>query len=462
MAEPQPAPDVPAGFARSLGVTGVLFLTLSVATPASSVFVIAPDMLRVAGTGTLWALILAGLVCVATAFIYAELSSAWPVAGGEYVMVAHTVGPLAGFVMLGVNVFNNLIFLPVAGLGISDVLAAVLPGLPPVPTAVAVVAACSLLAILDIKLNAFVTGTFLLIEIVALAAVATLGWAHPARSALPFLMHPLVAQGGALLPASAGAIGVATSIAIFALNGYGSAVYFGEEMHDAPHRIARAVLWALAATLALEGLPILAALVGAGDLRALFAAPDPFGWLVARASTGPLAQWIAVGVAVAIVNAIIAWVLACARFFFSTARDGCWGRPIDRWMLAIHPRFGSPWLGTLIVGAVGVGLCFVPKRLLEVWSGAGLIVIYAGIALAAVIGRRRGGTAHAPYHMPLYPLAPAVTFAALAYVVATNWLDPVDGRPALYATGIQIAASAAYYWLVLRRRGDWTVQAPAA
>lgn len=42
-----PAPSL----VRSLGVMGVLFLTLSVATPASSVFVIVPGMLQVAGTG---------------------------------------------------------------------------------------------------------------------------------------------------------------------------------------------------------------------------------------------------------------------------------------------------------------------------------------------------------------------------------------------------------------------------
>ena len=109
-----------------------------------------------------------------------------------------------------------------------------------------------------------------------------------------------------------------------------------------------------------------------------------------------------------------------------------------------------------------MALCFVPKRLLEVWSGAGLIVIYAGIAAAAMIGRRTGSSAHAPYRMPLYPLAPVVTFAALGYVLVTNWLDPVDGRPALYATAVQIAGSAAYYWFVLRRRGTWTVHIPTA
>jgi amino acid transporter len=457
----QPSMPAPIPLARTLGVAGVLFLTLSVTTPASSLFVIVPGMLQVAGTGAIWATLIAAVVCVATAYIYAELSSAWPVAGGEYVMVARTLGPLAGFVMLGINVFNNLIFLPVAGLGIREVLAGVVPGLPQVPTAIAVVGACTLIGVLNIRINAWITGAFLLIEVLALVAVAALGLAEPVRSPLAFLVAPVVADGSALVPASLASIGVAASIAIFAFNGYGAAVYFGEEMHEAPRRIARSIMTALVFTLALEGVPLVAALIGAVDLPALLASSDPFGDLVRAAAGERAARVMAVGVALAIVNAIIAWVLACARFFYGTARDGTWGRPLDRWLAAVHPRFGSPWLGTLIVGGVGMALCFLPLRLLEVWSGAGLIAIYAGIALAAVVGRRTGATAHARYRMPLYPLAPAVTFAALAGVTWATWWDVAEGRPAIVATAVQIAVAAGYYLMVLRRRG-WNAVVPPA
>ena len=462
MLQEQLMPARPTPLARTLGVAGVLFLTLSVTTPASSLFVIVPGMLQVAGTGAVWATLIAAIVCVATAYIYAELSSAWPVAGGEYVMVAQTLGPLAGFVMLGINVFNNLIFLPVAGLGIREVLAGVLPGLPQVPTAIAVVGACTLIGVLNIRINAWVTGVFLLIEVVALLVVAALGLAEATRSPLAFLTAPVVADGtGGLAPASLASIGVAASIAIFAFNGYGAAVYFGEEMHEAPRRIARSIMIALVATLALEGVPLVAALMGAVNLSALLAAPDPFGALVAAVAGERVAGAMALGVALAIVNAIIAWVLACARFFYGTARDRSWGGALDRWMTAVHPRFGSPWLGTLIVGGVGMALCFLPLRLLEVWSGAGLIAIYAGIALAAVVGRRSGATAHARYRMPLYPLAPAVTFVALAGVAWATWCDVEEGRPAIVATLVQIALAAGYYLLVLRRRG-WTAVVPPA
>ncbi|QOT73273.1 APC family permease [Sphingobium fuliginis] len=452
-------PDKPPALARSLGVAGVLFLTLSATTPASSVFVIIPGMLQEAGTGAIWAMILASLICVTTAFIYAELSSAWPVAGGEYVAVAQTLGPMAGFVMLGVNVFNNVLFPPVAALGIASVMATVVPGLPAVPVAVAVMIGSTLVAILNIRVNAVITGLFLLVELAAVAVVMVLGFADHARPALEFLTDPVVAAAGqGFVPASAASIGVATTIAIFALNGYGMAVYFGEEMHEAPRRIAGTILAALGLALLFEGVPLLALLLARIDLATLLTVDDPFGLLVRQRGSAGLSALVSVGIVLAIVNAIIACVLACARFFYSTGRDRAWIPRIDDWLVAIHPRFDSPWIGTLIVGGMGTLACFLPLSMLLVLNGTGLVAIYGGIALAAMAGRRSGASAHAPYRMPLYPLAPVVTLLALAYVVWTSWLDAGEGRPGLIATAAQIAGSVLWYKLVLCRRGQWKVQ----
>jgi amino acid transporter len=270
------------------------------------------------------------------------------------------------------------------------------------------------------------------------------------------LLHPVNASG----PVPASAIGLAATIAIFALNGYGGAVYFSEEMHEPAKGIARVVMLSLIVTLAVELVPLAAVLVGAPDLRTLFTARDSLGIFVTERGGATLAGWMAIGIAIAIVNAAIANILAIARFFYSTGRDGVWGGPIDRWAVAVHPRFRSPWLATLAVGGAGVACCFLPLSLLLVLSGAGLAIIYLGIALAALVGRRTGATAHAPYRMPFFPLAPLVTIAALAYVFWTSWLDTETGRPGLIATGAQILASAAYYLLVLRRRGAWVVRDP--
>ncbi len=454
-------PPTPHPLARCLGVLGILFLTLSATTPASSVFIIVPGMLQSAGTGTLWAFLLAGLVCVATAYVYAELSSAFPVAGGEYVAVARTLGPLPGFITLGINVFNNIIFPPVVGLGVSAVLAIVIPGLPQIPTAIVVVVGSTLCALLNIRVNALVTGIFLAVEVAALGVLVVLGLAEPARAVLPMLAHPLMLDHGGLVPASSSSIGLATTVAIFALNGYGMAVYFGEEMHDAHSKIARVILTSFGLSLCLELVPVVAVLIGAPDLRTLFGADDPFGMFVSGRGGTLLSQMVAVGVVIAIVNAAIVTVLASARFFWCTGRDCVWGYRFDAFIGAIHPKWQSPWIATLIIGLIGVACCFISLKFLLILNGGGLIVTYAAISLGALAGRRNGSTDHAIYKMPLFPIAPLFTLLALVYVVYANWQDPDNGRPGMIATAAQVVLAAAYYGIVLRRRGTWVVRDPA-
>src|SRR5919199_1373333 len=177
-------------------------------------------------------------------------------------------------------------------------------------------------------------------------------------------------------------------------------------MHEPAKRIARVILLALVLTLLVEIAPLAAVLAGAPDLKALFASADPFGMFVVARGSRTLAAWVSLGVAVAILNAAIACIISFARFFYSTGRDEAWGRPFDAWATAVHPRFGTPWIATLIVGAVGTAACFVPLPVLLVLSGAGIAVTYLAMAFAALAGRWKGTTAHSPYRMPLFPLAP--------------------------------------------------------
>ncbi len=63
------APTSPRPFIRSMKVTGVLLLTLSAVTPASSVFVVIPGVIGQAGTGAFISLAAAALVALAMALV---------------------------------------------------------------------------------------------------------------------------------------------------------------------------------------------------------------------------------------------------------------------------------------------------------------------------------------------------------------------------------------------------------
>jgi amino acid transporter len=87
---------------RKLGPLGILLLTLSCLSPVLSIYGIGSDVLLHAGTGAAVMFICGIGVAVVWAMIYAELGSAYPYAGGDYVGVGSILGPWAGFASLTV------------------------------------------------------------------------------------------------------------------------------------------------------------------------------------------------------------------------------------------------------------------------------------------------------------------------------------------------------------------------
>jgi len=442
---------------RGLRVLATLLITLSAITPASSVFIIAPGVIGQAGSGAFWSFVIAGVVGVFMAFVYAELASAYPLSGGEYAIVGRTLGRLPGFVTLGLLLITQLLIIAVIALGVGTYLSVIFPNLNAPTVAAVTTVLATVLAVFDIKVNAWVTGVFLAIEMVALVVVSALGLFHPARSFGDLIVHPVVAGG----PAAIGVIGAATAVAIFSYNGYGSAVYFGEETKDAHRGIARAILWALAITIVAELVPVTAVLIGAPSLGRLFGADNMMTYFITSVGGAGLNTAISLAIALAILNAVLAIILITARMMFSTGRDAAWPAPVSRALASIHPKFATPWIATIVVGVIAAALCYANEQFLLVTTATTIVAVYAALCLSAVNGRRNGSTGHAAYRMPLFPVAPILALVALGYVVYENALDPKVGRPSLYVTvGIGVV-SAAYYLLVLRRRGTWELRGPA-
>lgn len=450
-------------FKRRMKLAGTLLLTLSAVTPAASVYVIIPGIIQTAGSGAFLSLAVAAVVGLAMAFVYAELASAHPIAGGEYAIFGRTLGPLVGFAYMGANTVGCVLPVGALSLGASEYLHAIWPAAQPVPTALAIVTFAAAMGVLNIRTNAVVTGLFLAVEIAVLIALATLGLAHPARHLAEVALHPMALGPAGLGPASISAIGLATTVAVFAYNGFGAAVYFSEEVVGAPRRVATTILLALLLTVAFEFIPTTGVLMGAPDLKALILSPSPFSDFVTQRGGRALSIAVSLGVALAIVNAVIAIGLVNARFFFSSGRDRAWAEPVNAALIRIHPRFQSPWVANLLAGALAAATCFIPFHVLLVLNGTLVVVMYALLCLGVIAGRTFGTTAHGAYRMPLYPVAPVLGLITLGYVVYANWIDPEIGRPSLIATAAMLAIAAAYCVAMRLRRGPgWVVVGPVA
>ena len=343
-ASPLTSAVVAPAFTRNMKLFGALLITLSSVTPASSIFIVVPGVVEQAGTGALIAFAGAAFISLLTAYVYAELASAFPLTGGEYAIVGRTLGPLAGFIILGVNLVVLLLNISVVALGLGQYVSAILPHTSPVIDGLVCVIFTTLCAILNVRTNALITGAFLVLELIALLAVTILGFLYPARPWLDVLAHPVhLDLAGKLTATPVGVIGLATSVAIFAFYGYGNAVYLGEETHDAPRHIARAVLWALVISVISQALPLAAMLHGGQDLATLFASDTMFGDFVAQRGGHALGIAINLSVALAIINADIAVVVLVSRMLFSSGRDCVWATPVNRILTLVHPTLGSPW-----------------------------------------------------------------------------------------------------------------------
>ena len=449
----------PRQLARVLKVAGTVALTLSVVTPAASVFVIAPVAVRQQGTGAFLAFVVAALVSICMALAWAELGALYPTAGGLYAIVARVLGRPVGFLALFLQLVGYVVAPSAFMLAAGSYIAAVWPVVDPRAAGLVLLLMAMLFAVGGIRFNARVTGVFLALELAAILVVSVLGLANARWSSARLLLDPQVfAADGAATPATLGTLLGGVALGMFAYAGYGGAVVFSEETRGPRRNIARAVLWVLAVTVAAELLLLTAALLGAPSLAALATAPAPMSYLVRSLGGDTLATIITLSLVAAIFNALLAALVEWARVLYTSGRDCAWPAPVSRALAYLHPTTRTPIVATLALGAaVGVLTAITDQAAAVTFTSVILVATFALIAVSALVSRLRQTNTVRPYRMPLWPLPPVV---ALAGVALTAWLQ--TGKDLVIVGGLGLAG-ALYYAAYLRPRRDthWRILDPA-
>lgn len=446
---------------RSLSLGGNILITLSAVTPASSVFIIIPSVLAAVGGASFLAFLASAFVGIFMAFCYAELASAFPIAGGEYSFAARVLGKATGFALFLMNTLSIILIIGVIALGTGQYLAAAVSGADSKWVGVGVIVVCAVIAVLNIRTNAWVTGTCLVFEMAALVVLTVLGVLHVSRP-VSVLFHAQTANDhGVLTGVGLGLVAAQMATAIFAYNGYGASIYFAEETRNAARGIAKAILWSLGITVAAEIIPMTAVILGAPNLGLLISNPAPMQYFVTARGGSVLNTVVSLAIAIAIINAVVAITLQGGRTLYSSARDRAYPDPVSNLFRYVHPRLRTPLPATLFVGALAaIVAAIVPLGSLIIATGATLVALYVIVALSAIVGRINATSVHAHYKMPLWPLAPAVVILSLGYVTYQLW----KGNP--WQVIIAVAALAigyVYYYLYLypRRATRWTMPAAA-
>ncbi|MEU9133087.1 APC family permease [Kitasatospora sp. NPDC048540] len=442
----------PKTLTRSIGVVGGTLLTLSCVTPASSLFVLVPDLFSSLGTATAMSIAIGSVLCIAVAFCYSELGTLIPSAGGEYAMVGTLAGRFAGWLVFVQSLIVVMIVPSVIAIGTADYLTPIMH-VDARWAGAAVMLAATVAGLLDLRANAWITGVFLVLEVIAAGVVSVLGFAHSERG-VGSMLHGVVgdSHGGSSTVGFA-AILAAMGTALFVTQGFSTAIYLSEELENPRRNVARTVLWTLALSVVVILVPVIAITMGAPDLDTLTGG-DVSG-LVAGWSNSTVGSFISLCIALAIINAGIVMVIQNSRVLFASGRDKAWPEPVNKAFGTLN-RHGSPWISTLAVGVPGAVLCFVPNGLLTNITGVAVAALYLLVAVAALFSRR-GAHKDAPaWRQPLWPVLPVLLILVLGYVLTK--LDPT----ALWWTGGLTAAAALYWLLYLRPRQDsrWVITLP--
>lgn len=448
----------PGQLARALHVLGTIAIVVSAVTPAASVFIIAPVAFATVGTGTFWAFVIAAVIGVGVAYSYSELGAAFPIAGGDYAIIARVLGKPVGFLSLVLWITLALFIPSSIALGIGTYLSVVWNA-DANALGAGVMVLGTLIAVFNIQTNARITLVFLVIEMVALVVVTVLGFAN-AHNPISALTSPhLFPVHGAATAASFGVVLTGVSIAIFSYNGYGAAVNFSEEITGHKSGIARAILWSLVITVAAELIPIVATLIGAPSLHDLANSPAPMTYLLKSLSGDTLNTIVSLGISLAILNATLAIILELARVVFSAARDRAFPGPVNAALAHVHPRLHTPWIATLVVGIAGAVLTALSSvAALVSFTGVVLTINYGVIALSAIIDRVRNPDRDRPYRMPLWPLWPVIALIG-TIVVFYKQTGHNEG-----IVGLILLGAAIYYlvFLLPMRKSHWILHDPNA
>jgi APA family basic amino acid/polyamine antiporter len=117
-----------------------------------------------------------------------------------------------------------------------------------------------------------------------------------------------------------------------------------------------------------------------------------FGSLVALAAT------------VALPSVVLLMMFGQTRIFFVMARDGL----LPTGLSAVHPRFRTPWVITLVTGCVvAVAAAFLPVGTLADYSNSGTLFAFAAVSLGVMVLRFTDPGRHRPFRTPaVFVVAP--------------------------------------------------------
>lgn len=427
------------------------FLLLVGSVIGSGVFLVAAEIAQSLSSPAqailVW--IVAGLISLAGALIFAELGALYPVAGGQYVFLQKAYHPIVGFlfgwtlvlviqtgsiaaVAVGfARFFSHLVELGPHGLKL---------------TASILIVVLTLFNFMGLRRGLWLLDSVTSLKIIALVALGG------ACVLLPLHSHePIVRSVSKPSSFEAAAFGVALIAAFWSYDGWANLSFVASEVKKPERNLPLATLMGISCVTTLY------ALVNWGYYRVLSVEQIAHSSFVAddaahRVLGAGGGRWLTFLVILSALGCVNAQILSGARVLYAMGADGSLPSFVSR----IGKKSHSP---NVALGLQGIW------TLVLVWSGSydqlftyvifAAFLFYGLTAYAVIRLRKKESCAVRPYRVPFYPVLP------IAYVAFAAWfmVNSMVSKPKESLAGVAILFSGLpVYFLMKSVRKRKTLQ----
>ena len=382
--------------------------------------------------------VLGGCIAMCGAFIWAELATRLPAAGGQYVYLREAYHPAVAF-MYG---WGLLLVTQTGGMAAVAVIFASyfreLTGTNWNDGAIAAVTLLTLTGIncLGARAGSNVQSGLMLLKIGAIAALVFIGFVVGHNSLKP--------EGVLGEPASFGVlkrIGAAIVPIAFAYGGWQTATFVAAEMRDARRDLSRGLLIGVGSVVALYLAVNLACLRVLGP-AGLDATTTPASDLMRMALGQRGAQWIAIAITISTLGFLSQSMLTAPRVYYAMARDGLFFASVGK----LFGKSGAPVVAIILQGLAAL-LIAISGTYGEILNFEVTVdfIFFGMTAAALLILRWRGiGSDAVIYRVPGHPFTTILFVLSCAAIVVSAVL--ASPRNSAIALCIMLAALPIYYF----------------